>query len=142
MDLPSTFVGRRMKDMPVLARDRVRYAGEPVAAVAAETLEIAQEAIKLIDVEYEELPYVVDPLEAMQPFAPLIHDDPTVYKNAPPRAVNVSNLQSLAVWGRGDLEEEFRNADSVFEHTFRTPLTHHGYLEPHACMVWAPRAAK
>jgi len=142
MDLPSIFVGRRMKDMPVLARDRVRYAGEPLAAVAAETLEIAQEAVRLIDVEYEELPYVVDPLEAMQPLAPLIHDDPAVYKNAPPRAVKIPNLQSLAIWERGDLETGFRKADSVFEHTFRTQLTHHGYLEPHACMVWARSSGK
>jgi CO/xanthine dehydrogenase Mo-binding subunit len=61
-DLPPVLVGRRMHDMPVLARDRVRFVGEPVAAVAAETLETAEEAVALIDVEYEELPAVFDPL--------------------------------------------------------------------------------
>src|SRR5438874_12245285 len=74
-DLPDDArVGRNMRDMYVLARDKVRFAGEKVAAVAADTLEIAQEAINLIEVEYKELEAVFDPIEAIQPGAPLIHD--------------------------------------------------------------------
>ncbi len=134
-DLPSLLVGQRMKDMPVLARERVRFVGEPVAAVAAESREIAEEALSLIEVEYEEVSAVYDPLEAIRPGAPRIHEDPSRYKNAPSVPEGIPNLQSLSVWKNGNLEEGFKNAAQTFEHTFRTQLTHHGYLEPHACTV-------
>jgi CO/xanthine dehydrogenase Mo-binding subunit len=134
-DLPPVLVGLRMKDMPVLARERVRYVGEPIAAVAAETTEVAEEALGLIEVEYEEIPALFDSVEAIKPGAPLIHDNPGSYKNAPPRDVDLSNLQSLTIWKNGGLEAGFQQADRIFEHTFHTPLTHHGYLEPHACTV-------
>lgn len=134
-DLPPVLVGLRMKDMPVLARERVRYVGEPIAAVAAESTEVAEEALSLIEVEYEEIPALFDPVEAIKPGAPLIHDNPGGYKNAPPRDVDLPNLQSLTIWKNGGLEAGFQQADRIFEHTFRTPLTHHGYLEPHACTV-------
>lgn len=134
-DLPPVLIGSRMKDMPVLARERVRYSGEPVAAVAAESVEIAEEALTLIQVEYEELPAVFDPVEALRPGTPLLHEDPSRYKNAPARSVDLPNLQSFTVWKNGDAEEGFRRASRTFEHIFRTQLTHHGYLEPHACTV-------
>lgn len=134
-DLPPVLVGLRMKDMPVLARERVRYVGEPVAAVAAESAEAAEQALSLIEVEYEEIPAVFDPVEAIKPGAPLIHENPAGYKNAPPRDVDLPNLQSLTVWKNGGLEAGFHEAERIFEHTFRTPLIHHGYLEPHACTV-------
>src|SRR5690349_11850558 len=73
-DLPAVRVGRSHRDMPVLARDKVRFIGEKVAAVAAESVELAEQALGLIEVEYDELPAVFDPLEAMQPGAPLLHD--------------------------------------------------------------------
>ena len=82
-DLPRVFVGTRMKDMPVLATDRVRFFGDPVAAVAAETKEIAQEALSLIDVTYENLPAVCDPVEAIKPGAIQLHENRSHYKNAP-----------------------------------------------------------
>ena len=69
-DLPDSLVGRRLRDMPVLARDVVRFVGEKVAAVAAETEEAVEEALLLIDVEYEELPAVFDAHEAMEQDAP------------------------------------------------------------------------
>ncbi|HWP56981.1 MAG TPA: xanthine dehydrogenase family protein molybdopterin-binding subunit [Candidatus Acidoferrales bacterium] len=134
-DLPPILIGLRMKDMPILARERVRYAGEPVAAVAAETGDIAEEALGLIEVEYEELPVVSDPVEALRPGAPVLHDNPAQYRNAPPRSTELPNVQSIAVWKNGDLEAAFKKATRVFEHTFRTPLGFHAYIEPHACIV-------
>jgi CO/xanthine dehydrogenase Mo-binding subunit len=102
-DIPDRLVGRMLRDMPALARDVVRFVGQKVAAVAAEDAEIAEEALNLIEVEYEELPAVLDPVEAMQPGAPVLHP----------------NIIDHAVWKRGDLEEGFAEADHVFEHTFR-----------------------
>ncbi len=138
-DVAGIFVGTRVKDQPVLATDRVRFVGDAVAAVAAESVEIAEQAITLIDVEYEELDFVDDPVEALKPSAPLLHPDRSKYKNAPqlPDGVPAHNLQSYVHWKNGDLEEGFRRAVRVFEHTFRTPLSHHGYIEPHACTVQA-----
>jgi CO/xanthine dehydrogenase Mo-binding subunit len=136
-DVPNVFVGTRVKDQPVLVSDRVRFVGDAVAAVAAESAATAQEALTLIDVEYEDLPGVYDPQEALKPNAPLIHEDRSKYKNAPkvPEGISPHNLQSFTQWKHGDLETAFKNAARVFEHTFRTPLSHHGYLEPCASTV-------
>jgi CO/xanthine dehydrogenase Mo-binding subunit len=136
-DVPNVFVGTRVKDQPVLVTDRVRFVGDAVAAVAADSEAIAEEALTLIDVEYQELPGVYDPEEALKPSAPLIHDDRAKYKNAPkiPDGMSPHNLQSYTQWKHGDLEGAFKKASRVFEHTFRTPLSHHGYIEPCACTV-------
>jgi carbon-monoxide dehydrogenase large subunit len=134
-DVAGVMVGLRMKDMPLLAQDRVRYAGEPVAAVAADNDEIAEEALNLIDVQYEQLPFVTDPVEAIRPGAPVLHENPAAYKNAPERDTELPNVQSYGKWSNGDLEAGFKKAARVFEHTFRTPLGFHGYIEPHACTV-------
>ncbi len=136
-DVPSVYVGTRVKDQPVLASDKVRFVGDAVAAVAADSKEIAEQALTLIDVEYEELAGAYDPVEALKPSAPLIHDDRSKYKNAPkiPEGVSAHNLQSFTQWKHGDLDAAFQRAARVFEHTFRTPLSHHGYLEPCACTV-------
>ncbi|HSE91058.1 MAG TPA: xanthine dehydrogenase family protein molybdopterin-binding subunit [Candidatus Binatia bacterium] len=134
-DIPPVLTGLRMKDMPLLARDRVRYVGEPVAAVAADSTEIADEALSLIDVQYEELPFVTDPVEAIRPGAPVLHQNPGAYKNAPERSTELPNVQSYGQWSNGDVEAGFKNAACIFEHTFRTPLGFHAYIEPHACTV-------
>jgi len=134
-DVAGVMVGLRMKDMPLLAHERVRYAGEPVAAVAADNDEIAEEALSLIDVQYQELPFVTDPVEAIGPGAPVLHDNITAYKNAPERDIELPNVQSYGKWTNGDIEAGFKNAARIFEHTFRTPLGFHGYIEPHACTV-------
>jgi carbon-monoxide dehydrogenase large subunit len=134
-DVAGVMVGLRMKDMPLLATDRVRYVGEPVAAVAADSDEVAEEALNLIDVQYQELPFVTDPVEAIRPGAPVLHDNPAAYKNAPERDIELPNVQSYGKWSNGDLEAGFQKAARVFEHTFRTPLGFHGYIEPHACTV-------
>ena len=136
-DVPDVFVGTRIKDQPVLVSDRVRFVGDAVAAVAADSEEIAEQALTLIEVEYEALPSVHDPLEALETSAPLIHEDRSKYKNAPkvPEGISAHNLQSYVQWKNGDLDAAFSRASRVFEDTFRTPLSHHGYLEPCACTV-------
>lgn len=134
-DVAGVMVGLRMKDMPLLAQERVRYAGEPVAAVAADSDDIAEEALGLIDVQYQELPFITDPLEAIRPGTPLLHENPAGYKNAPEREIELPNVQSYGKWSNGDLEAGFQKAARIFEHIFRTPLGFHGYIEPHACTV-------
>ena len=134
-DIPAVLTGLRMKDMPPLARDRVRYVGEPIAAVAADSAQIADEALHLIDVQYDELPFVTDPVEAIRPGAPVLHENPGAYKNAPERSTELPNIQSYGQWSNGDVEAGFSRAARVFEHTFRTPLGFHAYIEPHACTV-------
>src|SRR6266513_3513461 len=84
-DVAGVMVGLRMRDMPLLAAERVRYVGEPVAAVAADNDEIAEEALNFIDVQYEELPFVTDPLDAICPCAPVLHDNPAGDINAAER---------------------------------------------------------
>jgi CO/xanthine dehydrogenase Mo-binding subunit len=106
-----------------------------VAAVAADNDEIAAEALNLIDVQYEPLPFITDPIEAIRPGALVLHDNPAGYKNAPERDTELPNVQSYGKWSNGDLEAGFKQAARIFEHTFRTPLGFHGYIEPHACTV-------
>ena len=136
-DLPDSLVGRRLRDMPVLARDVVRFVGEKVAAVAAETEEAAEEALLLIDVEYEELSAVFDAHEAMDPGAPTLHQDLSGYEGLPQPKSDVNNVFAHITWGQGDVEQGFAEADLVFEHTFNAQLMHQAYIEPHACVVSA-----
>ena len=134
-DIPDIRVGRRLKDMPVLARDKVRFIGEKVAAVAADDSDAAEEALELIDVEYEELPAVFDPQEAMQPGAPILHEGINAYEGLPSPVDEPTNRFAHNTWGKGDVEQGFAEAELVFEHTFTVPWQHHAYLEPHACLV-------
>jgi carbon-monoxide dehydrogenase large subunit len=133
-DLPDILVGRRMFDMPMLARDRVRFVGEKVAVVAAADPDVAEEALALIDVEYEDLPAVFDPVDAIKAGAPVLHENPAAYEGAPAERPH-PNVQSVLRFKLGDVEAGFGQADRVFEHTFRTQLDHQGYLEPHAGVV-------
>ncbi|ETX03149.1 MAG: hypothetical protein ETSY1_01065, partial [Candidatus Entotheonella factor] len=134
-DLPDRRVGRLLRDIPVLARDRVLFIGEKVVAVAAETPEAAQAAIDLIEVEYEELPPVYDPLDAMAPSAPTLHPHMADYEGLPQPPSTVNNVFAHNTWSKGNLEEGFGAADLIFEHTFNAQLMHQGYMEPHACVV-------
>jgi putative selenate reductase molybdopterin-binding subunit len=133
-DVPDILVGRRMFDMPMLARDRVRFVGEKIAVVAAVDPDIAEEALALIDVEYEDLPAVFDPVEAIKAGAPVLHENPAAYEGAPAERPH-PNVQSVLRFKLGDVEAGFGRADRIFEHTFRTQLDHQGYLEPHAGVV-------
>jgi CO/xanthine dehydrogenase Mo-binding subunit len=134
-DMKTTLVGATLRDMPVMARDRVRFIGEEVAAVAAVDANTAEEAVELIDVEYEDLPAVFDPLEAMKPEAPLLHPDYPTYKGPKTMALELKNVQTLVRARKGDVEKAFAESDYVFEKTYRTQLVHQGYLEPYACTV-------
>src|SRR5262245_52347975 len=108
-DEPDHYVGKSIRDIPALCWDKVRYIGDKVAAVAAETLEAAEEAIGLIEVEYEELPAVFDPLEAMMPGAPILHDDAFTYDGAPKDIMvrDIPNVCNRLIWKRGDIDQGF-----------------------------------
>jgi len=134
-DLPRVLLGLKVQDMPPLARDRVRFVGERVVAVAADDPDTADEALALVRVEYDELPAVFDAEEAMQPDAPVLHPDLRSYAGLTWELPDVPNLQSRYVHERGDLAAGFAQADLVIEHTFHTALLHQGYLEPQACVV-------
>jgi CO/xanthine dehydrogenase Mo-binding subunit len=136
-DEPEHYQGKSIRDIPVLCWDKVRFVGDRVAAVAAEDKDAAEEAINLIDVEYEELPAVFDVLAALEPGAPVLHDNAPAYDGAPadimaPAGGNIVNKLS---WGKGDIEKGFGEADIVLEHTFRMPIHHQGYLEPQSFLV-------
>ncbi len=113
---------RAGSDTQVLAAEIVRFVGEPVALVAAETEAIASEALRLIEVEYEPLPSVFDPLEAMKPGAPVLY---------PPDNV-------VARWKirKGDLAVGMAAADEIVENTYTVPYQEHAYLEPEAGVAW------
>ena len=130
-------IGRRLYDMPILADGEVRFIGEKVAAVAADTELIAEEAVGLIEVEYEETEPILDPVETMKPGARLIHPDVVNYKGLPRPLKEPTNDFIYITWGRGDIETGFRQADVVVENTFTTSSVHQSYIEPHSCVVKA-----
>lgn len=112
----------------VMAREKALFVGHPVAAVAATSEKIAAEACKLIEVEYEVLPFVIDVEEAMKPDAPVLHDHIT-FEGKP------SNIAGKLEHKLGDVGEGFAKADVIIERSFRTQPVHQGYIEPHACLV-------
>jgi len=132
----------------VLAIDRVVFAGQPVAAVAADEPAIAEEALDLIDVQYEVLPVAADPLESMKPGAPPVAELGTEADTSeaqahgsvagvsteakPSKAVNISQQARLQ---RGDVAKAFAESDVVIENTYRVPMVHQGYMEPHAVLA-------
>lgn len=132
--------GKVLYDQPVLAYERVRFIGERVAAVAAETPEAAEEAVGLIAVEYDDLPAVFDGEEALRGDAPILHPSSADYHYSMGQrpAVPHPNLQGYGLNQRGadDLAPLFANAYRVFEHVYHQARQHQGYLEPHACLVW------
>lgn len=125
--------GTTVLDRPILAKDVVRFAGEPVAAVAATSKEIAREAVKLIEVEYEELAGVFDPEEAASPDAPILHENLESYvKEVTANAIPGTNICNHFKIRKGDVEKGFAEADRVFEDTYVVPRNHHTCLETHA----------
>ena len=141
-DIPDTKIGRRMVDMPILARDVVRFVGEKVAAVAADDKDAADEALLLIDVVYEELTPVYDAEEAMGVDAPDLHPDMESYQGFPQPPSGIKNAFAHITWEKGDIEQGFKESDLIFEHTFNAQLMHQAYIEPHACLVSADPAGK
>ena len=125
-EIPVNSFGPSLKDQPVLADDFVFHAGDGVAAVAAVTEQIANDALDKIKVEYEPLPAVFDPVEAMQEDAPRVH------------APN-SNIYATKLIKKGDIEKGFAESDHIFEGSYRTQMVEHVPLEPHASIaVWDP----
>ncbi len=131
--------GPQIKDQETLPRERVRYAGDVVCAVAAETVEEAEEAANLIEVEYEDLPAVFDELEAFSGDAPLVHERIHVSQNdaayfgiRPQQGTNVCHLFRIR---HGDVESGFRDAAAVIEETYRTGGATHAPMEPHAAIA-------
>ena len=112
----------------VMAREKALFHGHPVAAVAATTEAIAAEACKLIEVEYEVLPWVIEVEDAIKPDAPILHDF-IEFEDKP------SNIAGKIEHKLGDIEDGFAQADVVIERSFKTRPVHQGYIEPHACLV-------
>src|SRR5436853_602383 len=133
-DVPDVRYGGALKDETVFARSKVRYVGQPVAAVAATTPEAADTALAAIEVVYESLPAVLDLDAALAPGAPLIHEEWASYTAIPilHRDGNRCNRARIVV---GDVERGFEEADRIFEHRFRTGMVHQGYTEPRAAVA-------
>ena len=118
-DIPaSNSHGIIIKDEPVLATDKIRKVGEPLALVVAEGPETAKRALEQIVVRLEELPAIFDPEEAMKPGAPWVHEG--------------GNIQSVRKIRKGDVDRAFAMADIVVENIYRTQLAEHAYIEPEA----------
>jgi CO/xanthine dehydrogenase Mo-binding subunit len=140
-DQPSEFIpaGEMMinyRDVvrSVMAREKALYEGHPVAAVAATSAAIAKQALRLIKVDYEVLPHVIDVVEAMQPGAPLLHED-MITAGVEPTPQAFSNVAKRVEFAMGDIEAGFGQADVVIERSFTTKPVHQGYIEPHACVA-------
>jgi xanthine dehydrogenase molybdenum-binding subunit len=113
-------------DWPVLCADKVRYVGDAVAIVAADSAQIAAAAVELIDVEYEELPVVADAIGALADDAPRVHED----------RVDGNLLKHIKV-RKGSVDDGFAEADVIIDRTYRTPTTEHLFLEPE-CSIGVP----
>ncbi len=121
-DIPCNSFGPSLKDQPVLADERVFYAGDGVAAVAAVTEQIAQDALDKIKVEYEELTPVLDPLESLKLETPGLH------------APN-ANIYGHKIIKKGDVVKGFAESDHIFEGSYRTQMVEHVPLEPHSSVA-------
>ena len=112
--------------------DKVRHEGDRVAVVAAESMELAEEALKLVEIEYEVLPAVVNPLEAMKEGAPVIHDEPDTQGIYRAERNIVHHIEAEA----GNVEAAFAKCDHVFSGQYYTPKQQHAHLEPHVCITY------
>jgi CO/xanthine dehydrogenase Mo-binding subunit len=132
--------GPIFRDQSPLAIDKVRFVGDPVAAVAADDADIALAALDLIDVEYEELPAVFDVDAALAPGAPIVHDEPPrigqTFADIIVRAEADTNVCNKFTLRKGDIERGFAAADHVFEHEFTSPPVQHVPMETHNCVAW------
>ena len=129
-------LGLYLTDRYILCRDRVRYVGDPVAVVAAETVEIAEEAVKKIKVEYEVLPPVLDPEEGIKPGATVVHPDlgNYAYPNFifPEAGTNIANRFKVR---KGDVDEGFKKCAAIVERKYKVPHIQHVPIEPHVSVA-------
>ncbi|MCP4982684.1 MAG: xanthine dehydrogenase family protein molybdopterin-binding subunit [Gammaproteobacteria bacterium] len=122
-DLPGqTGGGTKDTTQPILAADRVRFHGEPIALIAAETYELAQQALDLIVVDYEDTDGVYDPFDSQKPGAPIVYSD--------------DNIVSAYKIRKGDTEKGFADADYVLENTFSSQYQEQAFMEPEAAVAW------
>ncbi|MBI3000540.1 MAG: xanthine dehydrogenase family protein molybdopterin-binding subunit [Deltaproteobacteria bacterium] len=132
--------GPAFRDQPILAIDRVLHIGDPVVAVAALDRRLAEDALQLVDIDYEPLTPILDVLEAVKPEAPVLHPKlrpaGTFADLAHVRAGQSSNVCYHFKLRKGDVEKAFAEADSVFEDTFRSPPAQHVPMEPHVTLAY------
>lgn len=136
-DTPKQRFGLIVTDEEVFAREKVRFIGDRVAAVAAINPDLAEEALSKIRVDYQELPAVFDPFQAMQPEAPVIHEELANYATGPFAMMfkTAHNALIPAEVEVGDVERGFGESDYVFEDVFRTQMVHQSYIEPHGAIA-------
>ena len=130
-DIEMGYYGYEVRDQRVFALEKVRFVGEPIAAVAATTPDIAREAASKVEAEYEELPAVFDPEEALSMDAPLVHDDVNAYE-FDWESERKGNLCYKIEIGEGDVDKGFEESDQVIEGSYETPEAHPGAIEPHS----------
>jgi CO/xanthine dehydrogenase Mo-binding subunit len=134
-DIAGHVYGNRVRDVPVLANGVVRFIGEKVAAVVADDEPTAERGRDLVDVEYEELDAIFTIDEAMAAKAPVLHPDMLGYQGFMKPPAEPSNIFFTNVYGVGDVEVGFAEADQIFEDTYSTQRQHPAFFEPRACVV-------
>ncbi|MFC1930456.1 xanthine dehydrogenase family protein molybdopterin-binding subunit [Chloroflexota bacterium] len=128
-------MGRWIRDRQVLAQGKVRHIGDAVAAVAAVDEETALEALELIKVEYQKLPAVFNPLDAMREGSPLVHENPEDYQvSMPPPARSQGNICHSVKIKLGGIERAWDKADLVLEDSYSTQTVHQGFIQSHECV--------
>jgi CO/xanthine dehydrogenase Mo-binding subunit len=126
------YFGTGVEDQPVVVIDKARYAGDIVAAVAADSREIAEEAVGLIEAEYEELSPVTDLLAAAKAGAPIVQERHV-------DRVAVGNIHGVYHAASGNIEQGFKESDEIIENVYTLPPVQHGHIEPHAVTAfWEP----
>ncbi len=122
-DIPGQTGQKRLDTgQQILVKERVRYYGEPIALIAAETRDLTERAMELVEFELEPIPGVYDPLEAIQPGAPVVQGN--------------DNIVATHKIRKGDTEAGFSAADLIIENTYKTPFQEHGFLEPEVGLAW------
>jgi CO/xanthine dehydrogenase Mo-binding subunit len=134
------YYGPVFKDQTIVAVEKVRHVGDPVAAVAALTVDAAEEALKLIEVDYEELPAVLNVHDAIRQNPILVHEKVRIPESgfadlAELKPIDGTNICTHFRLNRGDIDKGFAEADQIFEDTFTLPATQHCFLETHACIA-------
>ena len=133
-DLPQKRVGNFIKDETTLAQDKVRYVGEPVAAIAATTREAARRSAELVELEYDELPAVLTIDDALAENAQLVHEQLKTYASFKPGKMR-GNIVWDVLMSEGDVDAAWDKCDAVVEGVFHTQAQHHAYMEPNGVLV-------
>ena len=141
-ELPAHHLGAFIKDETALAREKVRYIGDPVAAVAAIDPATARKALGLIDIEYEELPAVFDVDEAQKPAAPLLHENYEKYVKVYPAEFSGRNVLTISTVSEGNVDQAWAQCDVIVEGVYESPAQAHAYLETNGALAEFDAAGK